>query len=339
MSPYKYTIEYFLSDPEFKNWVLNPTPSSQLFWEKWMEGHPDQRETILSAREIILTFQFQKAEMVSSDEKEELLKNIINHDNSRRGRKNVNSNRSGFFLGMAASVVLVLSFFLYYFNQTETDELEDPITLVIKDNPRGQKTRITLPDGSKVWLNCESRIEYPNKFIGKRTISLNGEAFFEVAEDPDKPFEVFSHGILITALGTSFNVKSFESDNTQVGLVTGKISVETVNDNSNKVYVDPGKTVTYYEKNNELQVVPSTDLDFIKWTNQILVFKRANIAQIKEKLERWYDVDINVYNLNKEITFTGEFEKESLERILERMAFIEKFSFEIKEKQVNIFFE
>jgi hypothetical protein len=80
------------------------------------------------------------------------------------------------------------------------------------------------------------------------------------------------------------------------------------------------------------------NLDFIQWTNRIIVFKRANYQQIKKKLERWYDVTINVKNADKEMTFTGEFKNESLEMILERMAFVEKFDFEIKDKQVDIIF-
>ena len=335
----KYKLEDFLSDTEFKNWVLNPTHESQLFWEKWMEAYPDQKEMILSAREIIISFQFQKAETISSDQKDDLLKDILDQERVVSART---GNGYKFYHTIAASILLLISFSFYYFYFSKTDEAKPPeiVTQIVKENPRGQKTKFTLPDGSKVWLNSDSRIEYPSKFLGKRTISLQGEAFFEVAENPEKPFEVTSRGIITTALGTSFNIRAFKDHHVEVGLVTGRISVETEgSDKNTKVYAGPGEMVTYNKERNGLQVIHYNDLDFIKWTSRIIVFKRASFPEIKEKLERWYDVQINVYNLKRQMTFTGEFKNESLERILERVAFVEKFSFEINEKQVNIFFE
>ncbi len=340
MDDNKYKLEDFLSDARFRDWVLNPTQESQLYWEKWMRTHPDHRELILSAREAILSFQFQKAEVVSPEEKEVLLKNILGED------KMVNSRRRGsnyrLFYKIAASILIVLCLSLYYLHFTKTKKVAVPelITQVVKENPRGQKTRFTLPDGSKVWLNSDSRIEYPDKFVARRTIYLQGEAFFEVAENPEKPFEVVSRGIITTAIGTSFNVSAFEGHDIEVGLVTGRISVETeTQDQNNRVYAGPGEMVIYNQALNGLQVKYYTNLDFIKWTDRIIVFKRAGFPEIKEKLERWYDVRINARNLDREMTFTGEFKNESLERILERMAFVEKFSFEINDKEVNIFFE
>lgn len=336
----KYKIEDFLSDPEFKNWVLHPTESSQLFWKNWMESHSDQKKVIQSAREIILTLKFQSAEKISMEEKEAALKKVLKKQKTDLGENN-NFRIPRIYYKVAAAVLFLVSVSFYLFNQNikENQNIQQPITQIVKENPKGQKTKIKLPDGSEVWLNSESRLEYPSVFTGNRQVSLRGEAFFEVVKDPNKPFEVLSNGVLTTALGTSFNINAFEENSVVVGLVTGKISVETKDSlKEDRVFANPGEMVVYNSNNGILNVQLYANLDFIQWTNRIIVFKRANYQQIKKKLERWYDVTINVKNADKEMTFTGEFKNESLELILERMAFVEKFDFEIKGKQVDIIF-
>lgn len=337
----KYKVEDFLADPEFRNWVVDPKQSSQLFWGKWMEGHPEQEKTIKSAREIILSLKFAQGETILKEEKEDLLKELLNGQESRLG-KSASRNKSWFYYGVAAAILLLLSFSIYLFDGSALEEKEivESVAEVVKENPKGQKAKITLPDGTSVWLNSESRIEYSSVFGEKRTVRLNGEAFFEVKENPDKPFEVYANGTITTAVGTSFNINAFGEKDVEVGLVTGKISVETASGNKmNKVYAVPGETVVYDAKSSDLLVKLHDNLDFIKWTDRIIVFKRASFGQIKEQLERWYGVTINVINENKKMTFTGEFKNESLERVLERLAFVEKFSFHLEEENVNIIFD
>jgi transmembrane sensor len=335
-----YKIEDFLSDPEFKNWVLHPTDSSQLFWKNWMESHSNQKRAIQSAREIILSLKYQSAEKISIEEREGALKKVLNKQKTNLEYNNI-LRIPKIYYRVAAAILFLTSVSFYVIDQNikGSENVQQPIAQIVKENPKGQKTKIILPDGSKVWLNSESRLEYPSVFTGKRQVSLRGEAFFEVTENPNKPFEVFSNGVLTTALGTSFNINAFEENSVVVGLVTGKISVETNNTlKEDRVFANPGEMVVYNANSRFLNVQHYANLDFMQWTNRIIVFKRANYQQIKKKLERWYDVTINVKNADKKMTFTGEFENESLELILERMAFVEKFDFEIKGKQVDIIF-
>lgn len=338
----EYKVEDFLADPEFRNWVVSPKQSSQLFWGKWMEGHPGQKKTIESAREIILSLKFAQGEIILKEEKEDILKKLLNGQHKRLNKPR-NQGSKWWNYGIAASFLLLLSLSVYLNFNSRSGNMNDhqeSIVQVVKENPRGQKTKVTLPDGTMVWLNSESRIEYASAFVDKRTVRLKGEAFFEVAKDPNKPFEVYANGTLTTALGTSFNINAFSENDVEVGLVTGKISVETPTGNKKgRVYAVPGEKVIYNSQSADLLVRPYDNLDFIKWTDRIIVFKRAGFKEIKDQLERWYGVTINVSNQNKEMTFTGEFKNESLERVLERLAFVEKFSFRINEEQVNIIFD
>lgn len=337
MSYEKYDLEDFLSDPEFKNWVLRPTESSRLFWSKWIEANPEQKEVIASAREILLSLQFQSAEKISIEEREDILEKLLDKGRNRDSGK---ANRFRFYYVVAASILLLISTPIYFLVDEENTDRRDtfqPVVQIVKENPRGQKTKIKLPDGSTVWLNSESRLEYLGVFKGKRKVLLEGEAFFEIAENPDMPFEVYTNGVVTTALGTSFNVNTFQRNTVSIGLVSGRISVG-MEDQKEKVFANPGEMVVYDVDKRNLNVLNYDNLDFVKWTNRIIVFKRANFNEIKEKLERWYDVTIKVKNVNKNLTFTGEFKNESLESILERMAFVEKFDFKLNGKQVEIIF-
>ncbi|MDN5204201.1 FecR family protein [Fulvivirgaceae bacterium BMA10] len=332
-----YKLEDFLFDLEFKNWVLAPTEDSQLFWEQWIKGHPEQLETILTAKEIILTLEYQEPKSVSIEEQNELLKGILIHKPERSSAK----TKFGYY-SIAASILILLAASFYYFHFIKTDATDTPslITQVVKENPRGQKTKIALPDGSVAWLNSDSRIEYSSDFTGERNIHLRGEAYFEVVKNPEKPFKVYSGDVVTTALGTSFNVQAFENHHIKIGLVTGKISVSVDQSDMEPRTVDsPGQTVLYNKEVNELTLSFSKELDFFKWTEKTIVFEDANIAEVKEVLERWYNVDITIKNLNRKIMYTGEYKNESLERILQRMSFVEKFSYEIKGKEVEINFK
>ena len=145
------------------------------------------------------------------------------------------------------------------------------------------------------------------------------------------------------ALGTSFNIRAYKEKEVEVGLVTGKIAVSPELDRKNTKIIDApmGKAV-YNIADTKINISTYSDLDFYKWTDRILVFKAADFNEIKETLERWYDVDITIHNPKRKISYTGEFKKESLERILERMAFVEKFSFHIdetNENKIDIYFE
>jgi ferric-dicitrate binding protein FerR (iron transport regulator) len=212
----EYKIEDYLSDPEFKNWVLHPTESSQLFWKNWMESHSSQKMEIQSAREIILSLKFQSTEKISIEEREDALKKVLRKQKIDLGDNNI-FRIPKIYYRVAAAVLFFITVSFIDQNAKRSQNIQQPIAQIVKENPKGQKTKIILPDGSKVWLNSESRLEYSSVFTGKRQVSLVGEAFFEVAKNPNKPFQVFSNGVLTTALGTSFNINAFEENSVVVG--------------------------------------------------------------------------------------------------------------------------
>ena len=227
-----------------------------------------------------MTLEYQEPKSVSIEEQNELLRGILTHKSERSSSK----TKFGYY-SLAASVLILLATSFYYFHFIETDAMDIPslITQIVKENPRGQKTKIVLPDGSMAWLNSASRIEYSSDFTEERNIHLSGEAYFEVVKNPDKPFKVYSGDVVTTALGTSFNVQSFESHRVEIGLVTGKISVGVDQSNIEPKIIDsPGQTVLYDKEVKELTLSFSEELDFFKWTKRTIVFEDASITEIEK---------------------------------------------------------
>nr|WP_299389336.1 FecR family protein [Allomuricauda sp.] len=343
MHYHEYNLEDFLADPEFRDWVLNPNKSSQIFWKNWIAAHPSKRKTILAAKEILLSLHYHSDQSMDDELREQLLTSILGKRNALG--KNGKSSLITFILPIAACVLLLFGL-VFGAQFTSTHDLmptTQAITQVVKENLRGKKSRITLPDGSVAYLNNNSKIKYASRFVRNREIHLEGEAYFEVKKDPTKPFLVNSHGLVTKALGTAFNIKAHKGEQVEVGLVEGKISVGPMLSNQEPGILDfPGGKATFTSEDGELNFSAYSDMDFYKWANRTLVFKAAGFDEIEETLENWYDVDITVRNLHRSVSYTGEFPSESLESVLKRISYVEKFSFRIdgdNERAVTIIFE
>lgn len=331
MDYHEYELEDFLADPEFRNWVLKPNPSNHFFWKKWLSANPSKKKAVMVAREVILSFKYSSSEDIDIIDQGEILKSILAKKDSQTTVKKSSWPMMAFQAAACALLMTALTVGVKWSTSTEIAPVFIPSKLIVKENFRGQKSRITLPDGSTVYLNNNSKVSYSSSFEEKREIFLEGEAFFEVEKDPTRPFVVNSNGLLTKALGTSFNIKAHNGKKVEVGLVTGKIQVSpVVSGNSDSEIIDAlGGKATFDASMGKLDISAYSDMDFYKWTRRILVFKAASFDEVKETLENWYDVDIEVSNLNRPITYTGKFPAESLESVLEQMAYAERFSFKM----------
>lgn len=245
----------------------------------------------------------------------------------------------------AAVVALLLcaGVVLWQLNFVENEDTSTLVTFVEKSNPRGQKSTIFLHDGSKVILNSSSSIRYASDFgEGNRDIELSGEAFFEVAKNPQLPFRVMSKDVTTTALGTSFNVSSFpEKNNVQVSLLTGKTLVEVSGQSVSKSRIlQPGQFVSYNRKKGKFDMGEFQEMEVVAWKEGVLYFKDQRFKQVIDILEEWYDVDITIDYGNKNIAeyggINGEFRNQSLENVLKVMKHSKNFDYILDGKKLNI---
>ncbi|HBA29818.1 MAG TPA: anti-sigma factor [Parabacteroides goldsteinii] len=159
--------------------------------------------------------------------------------------------------------------------------------------PKGKTYKLLLSDGTKIWLNSETEITYPTRFVGnKRVVNLIGEAFFEVAKNKEKPFIVNANGMEVKVLGTSFNISCYTTDKTfNTTLINGSVSVKTNNKEAQTIV--PSEQLTYYKESEQTTIhTVNTEL-FTSWINGEYIFKDTTLEEIVKKLQRWYDFSVN----------------------------------------------
>jgi ferric-dicitrate binding protein FerR (iron transport regulator) len=179
--------------------------------------------------------------------------------------------------------------------------------------PRGRQFRVTLPDGTKAWLNAASSVRYPVAFKGnERKVDITGEVYFEVAKDASKPFLVnAANKATIAVLGTSFNVNAYENEkNITTTLLTGVVKVATPGDAGKEPVLKPGQQAGVSRADGRIQVV-GADLDkTMAWKNGLFNFEGASIEDVMRQLERWYDISVVYENGIPDITFLGEINRQ-----------------------------
>jgi ferric-dicitrate binding protein FerR (iron transport regulator) len=190
-------------------------------------------------------------------------------------------------------------------------------------SPRGQKSQIVLADGTKVWLNSDTKIKYPGNFSkDQRDVYLDGEAFFEVAKNAHQPFVVHTSGVSVKVLGTKFNVKAYpDEDQIETSLFEGKVNL-LQNDVTTGIKVEtevkPGQSIIYSRTTDQLVESKFPGEEINGWKKNQLIFKDDTFNNLVLKVERWYNVDV-VYDENqfKDRRLTVElYEGERLELLM-----------------------
>ncbi|MBS0027625.1 FecR family protein [Chitinophaga sp. 22321] len=166
---------------------------------------------------------------------------------------------------------------------------EETITMDTLLVPRGNKIRVTLADGTVVWMNADSRLVCPTAFNGKtREVSMEGEAFFEVAANSQQPFVVHTAKIDIQVLGTGFNVNTYETTSVQTTLTSGKVRV---GQESSGIILTPGEQSCYNEETGALRKKAVDIRIFTAWKDNNIYFEDASLSDITTSLGRSFDYD------------------------------------------------
>lgn len=186
--------------------------------------------------------------------------------------------------------------------------------------PRGGEYQIKLADGTKVWINSESKLRYPVQFgSDKRVVYLEGEAYFDVEKDKNRPFIVKTQGVDVKVLGTSFNVCSYiDEKEIQTTLVEGKVEVRDNNGKKEKVILEPGYQARFNRKNFALTSQKVDVALYTSWKDERFVFENIRLEDLLKRLARWYDVEVFYMNNEvKDIRFSGGIKRyDKLDKLL-----------------------
>lgn len=178
------------------------------------------------------------------------------------------------------------------------------ITYNTLSTPRGGQYQVVLPDGSKVWLNAASSLKFPSSFSGKeRMVELSGEAYFEVAKNPDMPFKVVSETAEVLVLGTHFNVMAYEDEKAlKTTLLEGSVKITSARMED---ILEPGEQAVV-GRNGSMKVVDNINVnDAIAWKNGLFQFNDADLPTIMRQAARWYDLDVFYEGQIPQRHFTG----------------------------------
>ena len=288
---------------ELKKWLADP--SSQIEVAKWLMDHWDSSPEINS--DLLIESVFSQIEQYEK---------IHSHQSGMTWSGFVNIYQK------IAAVILIPMVglgILYLLNQRTPSDIQYTETIA----PRGQKSQIVLSDGTKVWLNSDTKIRYPGQFDkNQRDVYLDGEAFFEVTKNKYQPFLVHTLGPDVKVLGTKFNVKAYADENqVETSLFEGRVDLLQTNKDSDQPFVqelNPGQTFIYSGINHQLTsgLFPRDEID--GWKKNQLIFKDDTFVKLVKKIERWYNVEV-IYDEKKfdNRRLTVElFEGERLEKLM-----------------------
>jgi ferric-dicitrate binding protein FerR (iron transport regulator) len=233
-------------------------------------------------------------------------------------------------LSKAAAVLFIpLLAVSVYLNRQSSDGL---LTL---STQKGEQTSVVLPDGSKVWLNADTKIRYPIDYgVKSRNIELEGEAYFEVERNEKFAFEVTSGNVATKALGTRFVISAYpEQACIRSSLIDG--AIEITYDYTHTILKE-GQQLVYHKNKSSADILSFDEKYELAWMNNQLTFWLTPFAEVISTLEKWYNISI-VYNPEffSSETLTVRFEhSETLEHVLQVMAKVHDFNYSVKDKKI-----
>lgn len=370
----EYEAEDFLLDPLFRDYCLGKNEEAINFWEEWLTANPGRHHAVRQARQLYALLNGNHgAQGFLADEKAFRARFARHVAGEAAGTEREASDPSAgpalkpasklnrYYAGaVAASVVVVLcATLITRRTPTRSPVLNRPAAAeYVQTSKAGERKSFQLPDGSKVMLNAGSTLRVPADFNRSgREISLEGEAFFDVARDPRKPFVIHTPSMDIRVLGTSFNIKAYPGDaQTEASLLTGSVEV-LVKDGRNKKFIlhpsekiivpnspvsvsapkpsgirTPARTPEHYTIERLSFSKTDSSLVEISWTESRLAFNDDSFEEIARQLERWYNVSIRFEDGPvKQFRFTATFDKKTITQVLNALQLSRPFSYRMEE--------
>ena len=284
----KELLELWLEDQSFINWAKRNNDNDMSNWELYFNQNPDHWELGKVGRTLVQGIPFNEIPKDSTQTKMALEGLMDRLDRREEANKNTFVTLRTSFQNTwkwAATLALLLLFSgLAYFQFFHHKE-------VLLSTNYGEQREYVLPDGSKVTLNANSSLSYYSQ--NPRKVTLEGEAFFEIKKIPEThtPFQVFTQDLMVTVLGTSFNVNA-RNDQTKVFLEEGKVDLEVHDPETGVIQMNPGDLITYSKKQNKLKENRSnvSALENASWKAGTLVFNNTPLQEALYEIEDIYGI-------------------------------------------------
>lgn len=293
------------------------------------------KNTSLNEKTVLERFKKGAFDNLPEKERDILWKRIV--QSTEKTKKNV-FGRFFYPWAAAACVIALLVSVYWWYNQSVRISVSD---MQIIETKAQQKTKIVLPDLSVVWLNTNSRLEYPENFAdNERFVNLDGEAYFSIIQDSLRPFIVHASGLDVKVLGTAFNVTAYGNESEVITtLVKGEIALQLHGDKSRQAtMLKPEQQVTFH-KHTKILTFATVDPElYTAWIKGYYKFENTSFKQIAKQFEHTYGVTItfDVESL-KSVPYTGTFlQEQSLVSVLELLRGIKDFHYTITGNQVII---
>jgi len=222
-------------------------------------------------------------------------------------------------------------------NTSKEKELQPALNTIVV--PRGGEYSVTLPDGTKVWLNSESFLIFPDKFVGnKREVTVTGELFFDVAKDTLSPFIVKTDDFNVIVTGTTFNINSYKASSySNISVESGKVIISI---SEGSIFnIGSGQRLNIERENKSIDVQNIEPGVASAWKNGWFIFDKEPLVNIMEKISRWYNVNIEINNSElSKLRFSGKIERyKNADKVLNMLKDTEYLNYTFEEKGIKIF--
>jgi ferric-dicitrate binding protein FerR (iron transport regulator) len=297
---------------------------------EWMQASPENKKRLIAEKDIWDSYGFHS--------------NLKNYEvNSELGllKKRIAPKQTVVQLKKYVQIaaILLVAFGLGWASRfvSFTSEQTAKISMQEIFVPKGQVNQVFLADGTRIWINSETKLTAPSVFAtNERVVKLSGEAFFEVAKDKERPFRVEVNGQQIEVLGTSFNVRAYENSNEiETTLETGQIQLRI---GSQTTLLKPGEQSLFNKSEKQLVISNVNPETFSSWKDGRYEFHNEDLLEVFKVVERWYDVDITAdENYFMGMRFSGVIKRnKDANHFLELLNLTVPIRYEIKAEKIRI---
>lgn len=313
------------------NWFHNSDKADESFVRNFFcdDDKKDQLRSILSSQ----FYEIMKSRDDSTEKELDHILYRIHYDINSAGIKKGN-RFPGWALRAAAIIILPVLVFWGIKGYMNYNDANDAIAEI--HSPAWTRTSFVLPDGTTGWLNSGSTIKYRMDFNNDRQLELSGEGYFDVVADKGRPFRVIAGDITVKVHGTKFNVASWDNDREiEVVLEEGKVELSD-KDTGKPLMLDPGQLALFDKSKKKFMTERVETKKYLSWTEGKLVFRNDPMETVEKRLERWYDVDVEVMgSFSEDFRLRATFVDESLEDVLNILKKSIGIEYSIKESGIN----